>query len=45
VKVLFDTVAQTEVDIETVETVATGAQNCHFRITVKGPALRLKSEA
>jgi hypothetical protein len=37
VKVLFETVAQTEVDVTQVETAATGAQNCHFRITVKGP--------
>jgi len=35
VKYLLEVVTGTEVDIETVETVATGAQNCRFRITVK----------
>ncbi|MBI4514937.1 MAG: hypothetical protein HY699_03860 [Deltaproteobacteria bacterium] len=37
VKVLFEVVARTEVEVEQVETAATGAQNCHFRVTVKGP--------
>ena len=35
VKVLFETVTQTRVDIEMLETVATGAQNCCFVIRVK----------
>ncbi|MCH7510770.1 MAG: hypothetical protein IIB19_00225 [Chloroflexi bacterium] len=35
VKHLFKTVANTEVDVETIETVAHGAENCRFRITVK----------
>lgn len=38
VKVLFEVVARTEVEVEMMETVATGAENCRFRITVKGPA-------
>lgn len=33
---LFETVAQTRVAVETLETAATGAQNCHFRIRVQG---------
>jgi hypothetical protein len=32
---LFKTVTNTDVDVETGETVATGAPNCRFRITVK----------
>jgi hypothetical protein len=43
VKCLFETVAQTRVDVETVETVATGAQNCCFRITVKGRCNQARS--
>lgn len=39
VKNLFDTVAKTPVEVETVETVATGAQNCRFRIIVKPQTL------
>ena len=35
---LFETVAKTQVEVKTVETVATGADNCRFRISVKGPA-------
>ncbi len=35
VKVLFETVTQTQVDVETLETVATGSKNCCFRVTVK----------
>ncbi len=38
VKVLFETVAQTQVDVQMVETAATGAKNCCFRVTVKEPA-------
>ena len=34
---LFETVAHTKVEVETVETAATGAQNCHFRIRVIAP--------
>jgi predicted hydrocarbon binding protein len=33
---LFETVAHTRVEVETVETVATGAQNCHYRVRIKG---------
>ena len=33
---LFETVANTRVEVETVETVATGSENCRFRITVLG---------
>jgi hypothetical protein len=36
-KYLFEAVTQTDVDVEMLDTVATGAQNCAFRITVKGP--------
>jgi len=36
VQYLFQAVAKTDVDVETLESVATGAQNCCFRITVKG---------
>jgi predicted hydrocarbon binding protein len=36
VKQLFETVANTRVEVETVETVATGSENCCFRITVLG---------
>jgi hypothetical protein len=36
VKYLFETVAKTAVEVETIETVATGAENCRFRITVGG---------
>ena len=36
VKHLFETVANTRVEVETVETVATGSENCRFRITVLG---------
>lgn len=32
VRYLFEKVANTPVDVETVETIATGAENCHFRI-------------
>ncbi len=35
VKHLFKTAANTEVDVETIETVANGAENCCFRITIK----------
>ena len=35
VKHLFEKVAGTTVEVETVETVATGAENCRFRITVQ----------
>ena len=40
VKHLFKTAANTEVDVETLETAAHGAENCCFRITIKhdGPA-------
>jgi hypothetical protein len=38
VKHLFRTVANTEVKVETVETAATGAENCCFRITLKDRA-------
>jgi len=38
VKYLFETVAHTAVEVETIETVATGAENCCFRITVQGEA-------
>jgi hypothetical protein len=38
VRRLFQTVANTPVEVETVETVATGAENCCYRITVKGAA-------
>ncbi|MFQ5472414.1 MAG: hypothetical protein ACE5FA_05975 [Dehalococcoidia bacterium] len=34
VKDLFERVADTRVEVETVETVATGADNCRFRITI-----------
>jgi predicted hydrocarbon binding protein len=33
---LFESVAKTAVEVETVETVATGAENCHYRVRVKG---------
>ena len=33
---LFATVAQTPVEVETVKTVATGSQNCRYRIRLKG---------
>jgi len=35
VKHLFKTAANTEVDVETLETAAQGAENCCFRITIK----------
>ncbi len=35
VRNLFETVALTPVEVETVETVAAGAQSCRFRITVR----------
>ncbi|OGO52628.1 MAG: hypothetical protein A2148_06945 [Chloroflexi bacterium RBG_16_68_14] len=35
VQYLFERVAGTAVEVETIETVATGAENCRFRITVK----------
>lgn len=35
VKYLFEKVARTAVEVETIETVATGAENCRFRIAVK----------
>ena len=35
VKDLFQRVADTHVEVETIETVATGAENCRFRITVQ----------
>jgi len=35
IKHLFKTAANTEVDVETIETAAHGAQNCTFRITIK----------
>jgi len=35
VQYLFQTVTQTAVDVETVTTVATGAEDCTFRITLK----------
>ena len=38
VKHLFATVAKTDVEIDILDTVATGAQNCNFRISVKVPA-------
>ena len=36
VKLLFKRVADTDVDVEIGDTVATGAPNCCFRITIKG---------
>jgi hypothetical protein len=33
---LFERVARTRVEVETAETVATGAQNCHYRLRIKG---------
>ncbi len=33
---LFESVARTRVEMQTVETVATGAQNCHYRVRVQG---------
>jgi predicted hydrocarbon binding protein len=36
VQYLFESVADTRVEVETVETVATGAQNCHYRVRVQG---------
>jgi hypothetical protein len=36
VKYLFRSVANTEVEVETLETVASGAENCRFRITLRG---------
>jgi hypothetical protein len=33
---LFESIAHTRVEVETVETVATGAQNCHYRVCMKG---------
>ena len=38
VRQLFQTVAGVAVDVETIETVATGSQNCRFRITLKSDA-------
>ena len=35
VQYLFESVAHTPVDVETVATVATGAEDCEFRITLK----------
>jgi len=35
VKDLFERVAGTHVEVETMETVATGAENCRFRVTVQ----------
>ncbi len=35
VKYLFEEVAQTPVDIEIMETVATGAENCRFQVRLK----------
>jgi hypothetical protein len=35
VKVLFETVTQTQVDVQTLGTVATGGKNCRFLVTVK----------
>lgn len=37
VRQLFRVAAGTEVEVETLETVATGAQNCRFRIRIRGP--------
>ncbi len=39
VQQLFAAVAQTPVEVETVATAATGSQNCHFRIHIKGPSI------
>ncbi len=39
VQQLFASVAKTHVEVETVATAATGSQDCHFRIHVKGPAV------
>ncbi len=36
VKELFATAARTEVDVDILQTAATGAQNCDFRTTLKG---------
>ena len=38
VKHLFETVTGTAVEVETIETVATGAPDCRFRITLRGTA-------
>ena len=35
VQQLFKRAANTEVEVETIETAATGGQNCHFRLTIK----------
>ncbi len=40
VKQLFEKVANTLVEVETLETVATGAENCRFLITVKGERMQ-----
>ncbi len=40
VQVLFEVAAGTLVRVETVSTVADGAQDCHFRITLLGPVSR-----
>ena len=45
VKYLFETVADTAAEVEIVETVATGAENCRFRITVKREARPGNDEA
>ena len=37
VQCLFEIVARTRVEVETLDTVATGDQNCCYRVTVKGP--------
>ena len=38
VKHLFETVTKTPVEVEMIETAATGAQDCRFRITLKAEA-------
>jgi hypothetical protein len=43
VKELFRTVTHTEVDVEILETAATGARNCSFLITVQGPPDRVET--
>lgn len=35
VKYLFENVTATPVDVEIIETIATGAENCHFQIRLK----------
>ncbi len=45
VKHLFETVANTPVEVETVETAATGAENCRFRITIKRGARPANQDA